>query len=80
MSDTHKVSPYGSARDLPSVKEMEQQIAAFKLLGLLLPKAQRKQLKNLQSGRLTWAWRSPSRPTSTHLGGNSSRSGSEVAK
>lgn len=49
MSDTHKVSPYGSARDLPSVKEMEQQIAAFKLLGLLLPKAQRKQLKDLQS-------------------------------
>jgi len=49
MSATHKESPYGTARDLPSFKEMSQQIAALKLLGLLLPKAQRKQLKDLES-------------------------------
>lgn len=48
MSDRSQVSPYGSARDLPSVKEMEQQMAAFKLLGFLLPKDQRTQLKELE--------------------------------
>lgn len=48
MSDRPKVSPYGSARDLPSVKEMEQQIAAFKMLGFLLPSDQRTQLKELE--------------------------------
>lgn len=47
MTDNPAVSPYGSARDLPSVQEMEQQIAAFKLLGILLPKDQRNQLKEL---------------------------------
>ena len=35
-------------RDLPSVKEMEQQMAAFRLLDFLLSKDQRKQLKDLQ--------------------------------
>lgn len=48
MASSSHVSPYGSARDLPSVKEMEQQMAAFRLLGFLLPKDQRKQLKDLQ--------------------------------
>jgi hypothetical protein len=48
MTDKPRVSPYGSARDLPSVREIEQQMAAFRLLGLLLPKDQRKQLKDLQ--------------------------------
>lgn len=48
MTDTHTVRPYGSAHDLPSVKQMEQQMAAFKLLGFLLPKDQRQQLKDLQ--------------------------------
>ena len=49
MASSLQVSPYGSARDLPSVKEMEQQMAAFRLLGFLLSKDQRKQLKDLQS-------------------------------
>lgn len=48
MTDTHRVRPYGSARDLPSVKEIEQQIAAFKVFGFLLPKDQRQQLRNLE--------------------------------
>ncbi|WP_193071002.1 hypothetical protein [Brevibacterium sp. FME37] len=48
MADIPQVSPYGSARALPSVQEMEQQIAAFKLLGILLPKEQRNQLKELE--------------------------------
>ncbi len=48
MASSSLVSPYGSARDLPSDKEMEQQIAAFRLLGFLLSKDQRKQLKDLQ--------------------------------
>ena len=48
MASSLQVSPYGSARDLPSDKEMEQQIAAFRLLGFLLSKDQRKQLKDLQ--------------------------------
>ncbi len=48
MTDTHRVRPYGSARDLPSVKEMEQQMAAFRVLGFLLPKDQRQQLKDLE--------------------------------
>lgn len=46
MVDSPRV--YGSARDLPSVKKIEQQMAAFKVLGFLLPKEQRKQLKDLQ--------------------------------
>lgn len=41
-------TPYGSARDLPSVREMEQQIATFRLLGFLLSRDQRKELKRLQ--------------------------------
>ena len=48
MANSSQVSPYGSARDLPSVKEMERKMAAFRLLGSLLPKEQRKQLKDLQ--------------------------------
>lgn len=48
MSSASPVSPYGSARDLPSVQEIERQITAFKLLGRLLPKDQRKQLKDLE--------------------------------
>ena len=48
MASSSHVSPYGSARDLPSVKEMEQQMAAFRLLGFMLAKDQRKQLKDLQ--------------------------------
>lgn len=48
MADSPRVSPYGSARDLPSVQEMEQQLAAFKLFGILLPKEQRKQVKELE--------------------------------
>ncbi|MBN7794001.1 hypothetical protein [Microbacterium esteraromaticum] len=48
MADSPQVSPYGSARDLPSVQEMEQQLAAFKLLGILLPKEQRNKVKELE--------------------------------
>ncbi|WP_163544773.1 hypothetical protein [Occultella kanbiaonis] len=48
MTDKPVVSAYGSARDLPSVQEMEQQIAAFKLLGILLPKDQRNRLNELE--------------------------------
>jgi len=48
MSDSPKVSPYGSARDLPSVQEIERQLAVFKLLGILLPKEQRNQVKELE--------------------------------
>lgn len=48
MTNTHRVRPYGSARDLPSVKEMEQQMAAIKVLGFLLQKDQRQQLKDLE--------------------------------
>ena len=55
MTDSRSVRPYGSARDLPSVKEMEQQMAAFKVLGFMLPKDQRLQLKDLERehGRIT---------------------------
>ncbi|SEF11114.1 hypothetical protein SAMN04489740_4069 [Arthrobacter alpinus] len=48
MVDRPQVVPYGSARDLPSFKKMAQQIAAFRLLGFILPKDQRKQLKKLE--------------------------------
>ncbi len=48
MADDSQVSPYGSARDLPSVQEMEQQLAAFRLLDILLPKEQRRQVKELE--------------------------------
>ena len=48
MADIPQVTPYGSARDLPSVREMEQQMAAFKLLGFLLPKHQKELLKELK--------------------------------
>jgi len=40
--------PYGSARDLPSVQELEQQMAGLRLLGFLLSKAQRHELKQLR--------------------------------
>ena len=48
MADIPQVTPYGSARDLPSVREMEQQMAAFKLLGFLLPKHQTLRMKDCQ--------------------------------
>lgn len=49
MTDKPVVSPYGSARDLPSIQEMERQIATLKLLRILLPKEQRNQLNELES-------------------------------
>lgn len=48
MNDLPRERPYGSAGDLPSVKEMEEQMAALELLGSLLPKDQRQNLKDLQ--------------------------------
>lgn len=48
MEDKEKIRPYGSVRDLPSVKEIEQQIRAFKALRFLLPKEHRQQLKSLE--------------------------------
>lgn len=48
MTSSPPEKPYGSASDLPSVKEMEKQITAFKLLGFLLSKEQRTELKGLQ--------------------------------
>lgn len=39
--------PYGSARDLPVFVEMEQQLKVMRLLGLLLPKKDRKTLRDL---------------------------------
>jgi len=36
--------PYGSARDLPSVQEIERLLAGFRLLRLVLPKEQRQEL------------------------------------
>lgn len=39
--------PYGSARDLPSIKEMEKQLAALRLLRFLVPKKSRSTLKEL---------------------------------
>lgn len=47
MAINSRVNPYGTARDLPSVQEMEQQLAGFKLLGFLLPKELREKLKDL---------------------------------
>ncbi len=51
MADSPQVSPYGSARDLPSVQEMEQQLAALKLFGIPLPKEQQDQVKVLEHER-----------------------------
>lgn len=48
MTDNPPTTPYGSARDIPSVRELEQQMAAFRLLGFLLPRDQRKELKRLR--------------------------------
>ncbi|MEB4613266.1 hypothetical protein [Leucobacter sp. M11] len=48
MAVAPQVIPYGSARDLPSVQEMEQQLAAFKLFGILLPEEQRKRVRELE--------------------------------
>ncbi len=48
MSDPLLTQPYGSARDLPSVKEMELQLAGFRLLGLLLSRDQRRELKRIR--------------------------------
>ncbi|MCL2463494.1 MAG: hypothetical protein FWF28_00255 [Micrococcales bacterium] len=47
MSDESPVTPYGSARDLPSVQDIAQQIAGLRMLGILLPKDQRNQLRQL---------------------------------
>ncbi|MBI9001376.1 hypothetical protein M0E87_10585 [Corynebacterium sp. CCM 9185] len=47
MTDQPPMTPYGSARDLPSVMELEQQIQASRLLGFLLPRNQRKEIKRL---------------------------------
>lgn len=38
---------YGSARDLPSIKEMEQQLAALRFFSFLVPKNQRVEIKEL---------------------------------
>lgn len=38
---------YGSARDLPSIKEMEQQLAALRFFSFLVPKKQRVEIKEL---------------------------------
>lgn len=46
MAEKPQVTPYGSARDLPSVKEMEYQLALFDLFDL--PPDQRKQLRELK--------------------------------
>lgn len=46
MTDRPQVAPYGSARDLPSVREMEQQMAVFELFDL--SSDQRKQLEELK--------------------------------
>lgn len=48
MTTLQTAKPYGSARDLPSVKELEQQMKVFRLLGVLLPKKQQAELKELQ--------------------------------
>lgn len=48
MTEHPPATPYGSARDLPSVRELEQQMAAYRLLGFLLPRDQPKELKRLQ--------------------------------
>lgn len=42
------VSPYGSARDLPSLREIETQITAFRWLGGFLPASRRRQLEELR--------------------------------
>ena len=39
--------PYGSARDLPKFKEMQQQLLAMRLLRFLLPKKDRHLLREL---------------------------------
>lgn len=49
MTDAPRVSPYGSARDLPSFKELEELITAFKSLGSLLSKTQRQELNDLEN-------------------------------
>ena len=48
MSDLPLTQPYGSAMDLPSVQEMEQQLVGFRLLGILLPRDQRRELKRIR--------------------------------
>lgn len=45
MDSADRVTPYGSAKDLPVIKELEQQLAALKLLGWMLPVEQRAQLR-----------------------------------
>lgn len=51
MPDSSSVTPYGSAGDLPSVQEMEQQLASFESFSSLLPKDSREQLNDL-AGKL----------------------------
>lgn len=48
MTSPNKVGPYGSVRDLPSVQKLAQQLAAFKVLGILLPRDQRNKLAGLE--------------------------------
>jgi hypothetical protein len=45
MDSTDRVTPYGSAKDLPVIKELEQQLAALKVFGWMLSADQRAQLR-----------------------------------
>jgi hypothetical protein len=45
MDSADRVTPYGSAKDLPVIKELEQQLAALKVIGWMLPAKQRAQLR-----------------------------------
>ncbi|MFE9244967.1 hypothetical protein [Nocardiopsis sp. NPDC006938] len=48
MSDKSQMGPYGSARDLPTVKELEQQMAGLRLFAFLLGKDKRNQLREFE--------------------------------
>lgn len=48
MTNSQGITPYGSATDLPSVIEMKQQITALSVLGFLVSKEQRAELKKLR--------------------------------
>lgn len=48
MLDKSQMGPYGSARDLPTVKELEQQMAGLRLFGFLLGKDKRNQLREFE--------------------------------
>lgn len=49
MSDTTHPTPYGTARDLPSYREMETMVKGLKVLGWLLPKDKRRELREAQA-------------------------------